>query len=64
MSSYTSYKALRCEAVVKSTFAYRPSIVSSELGALLPGVLCTFFISPSENGLNKSYPKFNTTVCF
>ena len=42
------------EAVMKSTVAYLPSIVSSYDGGLLSGTEFTTLVSPNENGVYKS----------
>jgi len=50
------------DAVVKSTVAYLPGIVSSLEGGWSPGVDSIFLTSPSVNGLKRSYDNFKSSI--
>jgi len=52
---------LFCDAVVKSTVAYLPGIVSSLEGGWSPGVDSIYLTSPSVNGLKRSLDKFKSS---
>jgi len=49
------------DAVVKSTVAYLPGIVSSLEGGWLSGVDSIFLTSPRVNGLKRSYDNFKSS---